>query len=76
MRVTHHHILGALGASAALIAYLNSPPAQKLTMQYLKMIKNGIVELAYNLRNAAESVDQSTPPTHVVVKKPSQTRSQ
>ncbi|MEM3830192.1 MAG: hypothetical protein QXV17_05515 [Candidatus Micrarchaeaceae archaeon] len=63
--MTHYHFFGAAAVSAALIAFLNSPAAQRDAIQYLGFMEHGIYTAVANLRNAAESMAGHNQPSMV-----------
>jgi len=66
--MTHYHFLGAAAGSAALIAFLNSPPAQRDMMHYLSFMEHGIYTLAANLRNNVKTMTKGGEPQIVYPK--------
>ena len=64
----HYHFLAAAAGSAALIAFLNSPPAQRDMMHYLSFMENGIYTLAANLRNNVKTMTKGGEPQIVYPK--------
>lgn len=50
----HHHYIAGFAAGAAFVAAVSSPQAREAVVFYLKTMYKGIVELAYDLRQAVK----------------------
>lgn len=58
--MTHYHFIGAAAASAALIAFLNSPVAQKDVTNYISDLTASAHVFVHNIASKSNNINNAT----------------